>query len=49
MLLMSLSVDWTQLRKESKFKELLIENFKREKQEKQKTGKKKRQNNIQES
>ena len=42
MLLMSLSVDWTQLRKESKFKELLIENFKREKQRETKNWKKKK-------
>ena len=38
------------MRKESKFKELLIENFKREKQRETKNWKKKkRQNNIQES
>lgn len=41
MLLMSSSEDWTQLRKESKFKDMLIENFKREKQRETKTGKKK--------
>ena len=38
MLLMSLSVDWTQLRKESK--EILIGNFKREKQRETKNWKK---------
>ena len=42
MLLMSLSVDWTQLRKESKFKEMLIENFKMEKQREAKNWKKKK-------
>ena len=49
MLLMSLSVDWTQLRKESKFKELLIENFKREKQRETKNWKKKKGKTIHKS
>ena len=49
MLLMSLSADWTQLRKQSKFKDMLIENFKREKRRETKTGKKKKQNRIDKS
>lgn len=46
MLLMSLSVDWTQLRKESKFNEMLIENFKMEKQRETKNWKKKKSKPI---
>ena len=49
MLLMSLSADWTQLRKESKFKDMLIENFKREEQRETKNWGKKKQNTIDKS